>query len=73
MCQDDIKDKVITFLDSKLSLLLDVLCKVGVNTAEADMNKYRKEFEACAIACCDKNIQKLPNLLIKIKEALESQ
>ena len=47
--------------------------QVGVNTAEADMSKYRKEFEACAIACCDKNIQKLPNLLIKIKDALESQ
>lgn len=51
----------------------DIKDKVGVNTAEADMNKYRKEFEACAIACCDKNIQELPYLLIKIKESLESQ
>ena len=44
-----------------------------MNTAETDMNKYRKEFETCAIACCDKNIQKLPSLLIKMKEALQSQ
>ena len=47
--------------------------QVGVNTAESDMSKFRKEFETCAIACCDKNIAKLPNLLIKIKDALESQ
>ena len=50
-----------------------MIVQVGVNTSESDMSKYRKEFESCAIACCDKNIQKLPNLLLKIKQALESQ
>ena len=37
------------------------------------MNKHRKEFDACVNACCDKNIQELPYLLIKIKETIESQ
>ena len=51
----------------------DIKSQVGVNTPESELSKYRREFETCAISCCDKNIQKLPNLLIKIKEALESQ
>ena len=50
----------------------DIKDKVGVNTPESELSKYRREFEACAITCCDKNIAKLPNLLIKIKDTLDS-
>ena len=73
--------------------------KVGPNTPESEMRKFRGEFETCAIACCDKwllklqmlmfdcrshfpatflqlslprSIAKMPNLLIKLKEAFES-
>ena len=50
----------------------DIKDKVGVNTPESELSKYRREFESCAITCCDKNILKLPNLLTKIKETLDS-
>ena len=50
----------------------DIKDKVGVNTPESELTKYRREFESCASTCCDKNIAKLPNLLIKIKETLDS-
>ena len=50
----------------------DIKDKVGVNTSESELTKYRREFESCASTCCDKNIAKLPNLLIKIKETLDS-
>ena len=50
----------------------DIKDQVGVNTPESEIAKYRREFESCAINCCDKNILKLPNLMIKIKEALDS-
>jgi len=50
----------------------EVKDKVGPNTSEGEISKYRREFETCAISCCDKNIQKLPNLLIKLKAAFES-
>ena len=46
---------------------------MGVKTAESDMSKYRKQFEICATSCCDKSIQKLPNLLLKIKDLLDTQ
>lgn len=58
-CQDEIKDKV------------------GPNTPQNEIlynykiNKYLGEFETCAIACCDKNIAKLPNLLLKLKATFE--
>jgi len=55
-----------------LSCQDEVKDKVGPNTPEAEITKYRKNFETCAISCCDKNIEKLPSLLIKIKEAFES-
>jgi len=50
----------------------EVKDKVGPNTSEGEISKYRREFETCAISCCDKNIQKLPNLMIKLKAAFES-
>merc|ERR1712179_322025 len=50
----------------------EVKDKVGLNPTEAEISRHRKTFETCAIACCDKNIQKLPNLMIKLKAAFES-
>jgi len=50
----------------------DVKDKVGPNTSEPEIRKYRGEFETCAIACCDKNIAKLPNLMEKLKAAFDS-
>jgi len=50
----------------------EVKDKVGPNTPESEMRKFRGEFETCAISCCDKSIAKMPNLLIKLKEAFES-
>ncbi|XP_023347450.1 protein FAM136A [Eurytemora carolleeae] len=50
----------------------DVKDKVGPNTSETEIRKYRGEFETCAIACCDKNIAKLPNLMEKLKSAFNS-
>lgn len=50
----------------------EVKDKVGPNTSEADIRKYRGEFETCAIACCDKNINKLPGLMDKIKASFDA-
>jgi len=50
----------------------DVKDKVGPNTSEAEIRRYRGEFETCAIACCDKSITKLPPLMDKLKAAFDS-
>jgi len=50
----------------------EVKDKVTPTTPDSDLAKYRKEFEVCAIACCDKNIAKLPNLTKKVVETLQS-
>jgi len=49
----------------------EVKDKVTPSTPESDIAKYRKEFEVCAIACCDKNVDKLPNLTKKVVETLK--
>jgi len=46
--------------------------KVGPNSTEAEIRKYRGEFETCAIACCDTNIAKLPTLMDKVKTAFNA-
>jgi len=50
----------------------EVKDKVGPNTPEAEIRKYRGEFEGCAINCCDKNIKKLPMLMTKLKTTFDS-
>jgi len=55
-----------------LSCQDDVKDKVGPNTSEQEIRKYRGEFENCAIACCDKNIGKLPVLMDKMKDAFKA-
>ena len=50
----------------------EVKDKVTPSTSDADIDKYRLEFEHCAIACCDKNIGKLGPLTRRVKETLMS-
>jgi len=50
----------------------DVKDKVGPKTSEAEISRYRGEFETCAISCCDKNIARLPTLMEKLKVAFDS-
>merc|ERR1712020_292251 len=50
----------------------EVKDKVTPTTSDSDIAKYRQEFEVCAIACCDKNVGKLPNLTKKVVETLRS-
>jgi len=50
----------------------EVKDKVGPNTPQADIQKYRGEFEACAISCCDKKILKLPSLMEKLRTTFDS-
>ena len=100
-CQDEVKDKVSLKNFAKYLFFgpTTQFLKVGPNTPESEMRKFRGEFETCAIACCDKwllklqmlmfdcrshfpatflqlslprSIAKMPNLLIKLKEAFES-
>jgi len=50
----------------------EVKDKVTPATPDSDLAKYRTEFEVCAIACCDKNVAKLPTLTKKVVETLKS-
>jgi hypothetical protein len=50
----------------------EVKDKVHPNTPEAEIKKYRGEFESCAISCCDRNITKLPMLMAKLKSTFDS-
>jgi hypothetical protein len=46
--------------------------KVSPATPEAEVNKYRMEFESCAIKCCDISVAKLPNLAKKVEETMKT-
>ena len=50
----------------------DAKDKIGPNSGDADIEKARKEFEVCAIKCCDKNIEKLPSISKRVEETLKS-
>ena len=49
----------------------EVKDKVTPTTSDSDIAKYQKEFELCAIKCCDKNVDKLPGLTEKVKQGLQ--
>ena len=55
-----------------LSCQDDIKDKVTPNTSEADIEKYRREFDACGIKCCDTSVGKLPSLSKRVMEALQS-
>lgn len=45
--------------------------KVGPNPTEADMKRYRAEFESCAVDCVNYHVNQLPSLKQKIKAGLD--
>ncbi len=55
-----------------LSCQDDIKDKVTPNTSEADIEKYRREFDTCGIKCCDNSVAKLPGLSKRVMEALNS-
>lgn len=55
-----------------LSCQDDIKDKVTPNTSQADIEKYRNEFDACGIKCCDNSVAKLPGLSQRVKEAFKS-
>jgi hypothetical protein len=46
--------------------------QVTPSTTDAEISRYRTEFEACAIACCDRNVAKLPTISKRVIEMLKS-
>lgn len=56
-----------------LSCQDDIKDKVTPNTSEADVEKYRREFETCGIKCCDTTVSKVPGLFKRVTEALQMQ
>lgn len=46
--------------------------KVTPSTPEAEINKHRMDFEACAIKCCDDKINTLPTLSKKVEQTFKS-
>jgi len=55
-----------------LSCQDDIKDKVTPNTSEADIDRYRREFDECGIRCCDTSVGKLPVLSKRVMEALQS-
>ena len=49
-----------------LSCQDDIKDKVTPNTSEADIEKYKREFDVCGIKCCDTSVAKLPSLYVLI-------
>ena len=45
--------------------------KIGPNTAESDMPKFRKQLESCVVKCADTHIGLIPNMEKKIKAVLK--
>lgn len=64
------------FLESSnrcgLSCQDDIMDKVTPNTPEAEIEKYRTEFNSCLIKCSDTSVAKLPALSKKVTESLKS-
>jgi 16S rRNA U1498 N3-methylase RsmE len=50
----------------------DIKDKVSPTSSEADITRFRNDFEKCAISCCDKNIERLPSIAKRVKETLQS-
>lgn len=55
-----------------LSCQDDIKDKVTPNTSEADIEKYKREFDVCGIKCCDTSVAKLPSLSSRVNEAMKS-
>ena len=55
-----------------LSCQDDARDNLSSNSTAAEQDAARADFEACAIRCCDKNIEKLPSIGKKMRVSLES-
>ncbi len=41
------------------------------NASDAEVSKFRGQFESCAVACVDTNVARLPALSKKLREKLD--
>ena len=44
--------------------------KVGANTSEADVAKYKGQLETCVIQCADKHTALIPAMMKRVKEVI---
>ena len=44
--------------------------KVGPNTSETEVSKYRGQLETCVLQCADKHIALVPAMMKRVKEVL---
>nr|ACO15425.1 FAM136A [Caligus clemensi] len=56
-----------------LSCQDEVKDKLSPSSTEAEITKFRSEFDTCAINRCDKNIARLPNITKKVRDTLDSE
>jgi len=47
--------------------------KIGSNPTEAEMDKLKSEFEGCAVQCVNQHMDLMPNLIKRMKAALDKQ
>ena len=45
--------------------------KVGPNTSDVDVSKYRAEMEGCVVKCGDSHIALVPAMMKRIKDVLK--
>ena len=50
----------------------DIKDLVTPNASDAEIAKFRADFENCAVKCCDTNIARLPKVSKRVKETLAS-
>ncbi|QQP55704.1 Protein FAM136A [Caligus rogercresseyi] len=50
----------------------EVKDKLSPSSSEAEITKFRSEFDTCAVNCCDKNIARLPNITKKVRDCLNT-
>ena len=48
----------------------DIKDLVTPNASDAEIAKFRSDFEACAVKCCDQNIARLPQISKRVEETL---
>ncbi len=45
--------------------------KVGPNTSETEVQKYKGQLETCVLQCADKHIALVPAMMKRVKEVLD--
>ncbi len=44
--------------------------KVGPNTSDQEVAKYKGEMEKCVVKCTDKNVELVPAMMKRIREVI---